>query len=256
MSDERHDPGRDPGQEPGREPGRERFDDLKEAYALGALSEQERREVEDYLRHQPELGAEVDDLESVANLLALAPQEHEPSPKLRRDLLRRISSSSDVTPALDPSARQTGLGRLFGPGGLAAAAALALVTLGMFAWNASLQEENQTLQGELEGQQKSYALQSTGEAQEVRGEVVRLPDERVVLVAEDLPSPPEGETYQAWIMREDVPEPAGLFEPNDTGAAAAPIEGSIEGADAVAVTVEPSGGSSSPTSDPLMTANV
>ena len=256
MSDERHDPGRDPGQEPGREPGRERFDDLKEAYALGALSEQERREVEDYLRHQPELGAEVDDLESVANLLALAPQEHEPSPKLRRDLLRRISSSSDVTPALDPSARQTGLGRLFGPGGLAAAAALALVTLGMFAWNASLQEENQTLQGELEGQQKSYALQSTGEAQEVRGEVVRLPDERAVLVAEDLPSPPEGETYQAWIMREDVPEPAGLFEPNDTGAAAAPIEGSIEGADAVAVTVEPSGGSSSPTSDPLMTANV
>ncbi len=256
MSDERHDPGRDPGQEPGREPGRERFDDLKEAYALGALSEQERREVEDYLRHQPELHAEVDDLESVANLLALAPQEHEPSPKLRRDLLRRISSSSDVTPALDPSARQTGLGRLFGPGGLAAAAALALVTIGMLAWNASLQEENQTLQGELEGQQKSYALQSTGAAQEVRGEVVRLGYERAVLVAEDLPSPPEGETYQAWIMREDVPEPAGLFEPNDTGAAAAPIEGSIEGADAVAVTVEPSGGSSSPTSDPLMTANV
>jgi anti-sigma-K factor RskA len=252
MSDERHDPGRDPGQEPGRE----RFDDLKGAYALGALSEEERREVEDYLGEHPELGAEVDDLESVANLLALAPQEHEPSPKLRRDLLRRISSSSDVTPALDPSARQNGLGRLFGPGGLAAAAALALVAIGMFAWNASLQEENQTLQGELEGQQKSYALQSTGEAQEVRGEVVRLGYERVVLVAEDLPSPPEGETYQAWIMREDVPEPAGLFEPNDTGAAAAPIEGSIEGADAVAVTVEPSGGSSSPTSDPLMTANV
>jgi anti-sigma-K factor RskA len=252
MSDERHDPGRDPGQEPGRE----RFDDLKEAYALGALSEQERREVEDHLGKHPELGAEVDDLESVANLLALAPQEHEPSPKLRRDLLRRISSSSDVTPALDPSARQNRLGRLFGPGGLAAAAALALVAIGLFAWNASLQEENRTLQGELQGQQKSYALQSTGAAQEVRGEVVRLGYERVVLVADGLPSPPEGETYQAWIMREDVPEPAGLFEPNDTGAAAAPIEGSIEGADAVAVTVEPSGGSSSPTSDPLMTANV
>jgi anti-sigma-K factor RskA len=126
----------------------------------------------------------------------------------------------------------------------------------MFAWNASLQEENRTLQGELEGQQKSYALQSTGAAQEVRGEVVRLGDERAVLVADDLPSPPEGETYEAWILREDVPEPAGLFEPDDAGVAAAPLEGSIEGADAVAVTVEPSGGSSSPTSDPLMTANV
>jgi len=251
MSDERHNPGREPGQGPWRE----RFDDLKEAYALGALSEEERREVEYYLGEGPELHAEVDDLESTANLLALAPQEHEPSPELRRELLRRVSSSPEAISAAGPSTRQNGLRRLFGPGGLAAAAALALVTIGMFAWNASLQEENQTLQGELQGQQ-TYALRGTDAAQEVRGEVVRLGDERAVLVAEALPSPPEGEIYQAWILREDVPEPAGLFEPNNTGAAAAPLEGSIEGADAVAVTVEPSGGSSSPTSDPLMTANV
>jgi anti-sigma-K factor RskA len=125
----------------------------------------------------------------------------------------------------------------------------------MFVWNAALQEENQTLQGELQGQQ-TYALEGTGAAQGVQGEVVRLGDERAVLIAEDLPSPPEGETYEAWILREDVPEPAGLFEPDDAGVAAAPIEGSIEDADAVAVTVEPSGGSSSPTSDPLVTANI
>jgi anti-sigma-K factor RskA len=251
MSDERHNPGRGPG----REPRRERFDDLKEAYALGALSEEERQEVEDYLMMHPELRAEVDDLRSIANLIALAPQEYEPSPKLRRNLMNRISSSSDATPAVDPSPRQAGLWRVFGPGGLAAAAVLAFVVIGMFAWNASLQEENQTLQGELQGQQ-TYALEGTGAAQEVQGEVVRLGDERAVLVAEDLPSLSEGETYETWILREDVPEPAGLFEPDDAGVAAAPIEGSIEGADAVAVTIEPSGGSSSPTSDPLMTANV
>ena len=115
---------------------------------------------------------------------------------------------------------------------------------------------HQTLQGELQGQQTSYALEGTGAAQEVQGEVVRLGDERAVLVAEDLPSPPEGETYQAWIMREDVPEPAGHFEPNEAGVAATPIEGFIDGADAVAVTLELADGSSSPTSDPLMTANV
>jgi anti-sigma-K factor RskA len=60
MSDERHNLG--------REPRRERFDDLKEAYALGALSEEENREIEDYLMTHPELRAEVDDLKSVANL--------------------------------------------------------------------------------------------------------------------------------------------------------------------------------------------
>jgi anti-sigma-K factor RskA len=64
MSDERHNSGRGPG----REPRRERFEDLKEAYALGALAEEERQEVEDYLRTRPELRAEVDDLKSVANL--------------------------------------------------------------------------------------------------------------------------------------------------------------------------------------------
>ena len=252
MSDGRHNTGRGPE----REPRRERFEDLKEAYALGALSEEERQEVEDYLMTHPELRAEVDDLRSVANLLALVPQEYEPSPKLRRNLMNRISSSPDATPAADPSPHQSGLWRLFGPGGLAAAAVLAFVAIGMFAWNASLQEENQTLQGELQGQQTSYALEGTGAAQGVQGEVVRLGDERAVLVAENLPSPSEGETYETWILREDVPEPAGLFEPDDAGVAAAPIEGSIEGADAVAVTVEPSGGSSSPTSDPLITANV
>jgi anti-sigma-K factor RskA len=247
MSDRRHNSG--------HEPRRERFDDLKEAYALDALSEEERLEVEDYLRTHPELRAEVDDLKSIANLLAFAPQEHEPSPKLRRDLLNRISSSPGAASAAEPSTRQGGLWRLFGSGGLAAAAVLALVTIGMFVWNASLQEENRALQSELQGQQ-TYALQGTGAAQGVQGEVVRLGDERAVLVAEDLPAPPEGETYEAWIMRDDVPEPAGLFEPNDAGVAAAPVEGSIEGADAVAVTVEPSGGSSSPTSDPLLTANI
>ena len=77
-----------------------------------------------------------------------------------------------------------------------------------------------------------------------------------MLVVDDLPSPPEGQTYEAWILRDDAAEPAGLFEPNDAGRAAAPIEGSIEDADAVAVTVEPAGGSSSPTDDPLITANV
>ena len=252
MSDERHNSARG---EPGQEPGRERFEDLKEAYALGALSEEERREVERYLQAHPELRTEVDELKSVANLLALSPQEYEPSPRLRHDLMDRISSSSGAAPTADPSTRQAGLWRLFGPGGLAAAAVLALVAMGMFAWNTSLQEQNQALQGELEGQ-RTYALQGTGAAQQVRGEVIRLGDERAVLIADDLPSPPEGKTYEAWILHDDVPEPAGLFEPNQRGSAAAPIEGSIEDAEAVAVTIEPSGGSSSPTDDPLITANV
>jgi anti-sigma-K factor RskA len=249
MSDERRDLG--------REPGRDRFDDLKEAYALGALSEEERQEFEDYLAAHPELRAEVDDLKSVANLLALAPQEYEPPPELRRSLMDRIAASSPGATLADRPPRQGVLRRLFGPGRLVAAAVLALAFVGLFVWNVSLRGENEAMRDELQGQRTIYELQGTGAARDVRGEVVRIGDERAVLVAENLPSAPEGKVYEAWLMRDDIPEPAGLFEPpRDGGAAAAPIEGSLRDADAVAVTVEPSGGSSAPTSEPLLTADM
>ena len=249
MSDERRDLG--------REPGRDRFDDLKEAYALGALSEEERQEFEDYLAAHPELRAEVDDLKSVANLLALAPQEYEPPPELRRNLMDRIAASLPGATLADRPPRQGVLRRLFGPGGLVAATVLALAFVGLLVWNVSLRSENEAMQDELQGQLTTYELQGTGAARDVRGEVVRIGDERAVLVAENLPSAPEGKVYEAWLMRDDVPEPAGLFEPSrDGGVAAAPIEGSLRDADAVAVTVEPSGGSSAPTSEPLLTADI
>ncbi len=249
MSDERRDLG--------REPGRDRFDDLKEAYALGALSEEERQEFEDYLAAHPELRAEVDDLKSVANLLALAPQEYEPPPELRRNLMDRIAASSPGATLADRPPRQGVLRRLFGPGGLVAATVLALAFVGLFVWNVSLHGENEAMRDELQAQRTTYELQGTGADRDVRGEVVRIGDERAVLVAENLPSAPEGKVYEAWLMRDDIPEPAGLFEPTrDGGAAAAPIEGSLRDADAVAVTVEPSGGSSAPTSDPLLTADI
>lgn len=233
-----------------------RFDDLKEAYALGALTEDERREFENLLAAHPELQAEIDDLESTANLLALAPQEQEPSPELRRNLLSSIGAEDAPEAPLEATPRRAGL---FGPGPLgygtgALAAVAALAVVGLLVWNVSLRGENEDLRGEAQSRQ-IYELQGSGTAQNVRGEVVVLGDGRAVLMAEDMPSASEDEVYEAWLLRDGVPEPAGLFEPHD-GAAAMPIEGSVEGADAVAVTLEPAGGSSMPTSEPLLTATL
>ena len=135
---------------------------------------------------------------------------------------------------------------------MAAVAALAIV--GLLVWNLSLRTENEDLRGEVQSRQ-TYELQGSGTAQNVRGEVVELGDGRVVLMAEGLPSASKGEVYEAWLLRDGVPEPAGLFEPHK-GAAAMPTEGFVEGADAVAVTIEPSGGSSMPISEPLLTATL
>lgn len=247
MSDRRH------------EPWRARFDDLKEAYALGALSADERREFEGYLAEHPELQAEVDDLGSIANLLALAPQEYEPSPELRRNLLGRIEETGATFPDAPPRrAASSGRRRFFGPGGLAAAAVAAaavVAVVGLFLWNASLRDTNEDLRGELETRQ-TYEMEGSGPAESARAEVVELGDGRGVLVAENLPPAPEGEVYETWLLHGGVPEPAGLFDSSNGGEAAAPIEGSIRSADAVAVTLEPSGGSEAPTSEILLTATL
>jgi len=251
MSDER--PGHGPGGESRREPWRDRFDDLKGAYVLGALDESERLEFEGYLAAHPELQSEIDELGSIADLLAFAPQEYEPSPELRRNLLGRIGEASDDSPRRRARSRE----RIFGPSGLAAtiAAAAVLAVVGLFLWNASLRGEVEDLRGTLETRE-THELQGSGPAEDVRGEVVEVGYGRAILVAENLPPTPEDEVYETWLMHGGVPEPAGLFEPREGGDAAAPIEGSIDEAEAVAVTVEPSGGSPAPTSDIVLTTTL
>jgi anti-sigma-K factor RskA len=167
--------------------------------------------------------------------------------------LSSIESAGATFPEAPPRREGSRRRRLFAPGGLAAAAAI-LAVIGLFVWNASLRNANEDLRGEVETHQ-TYELQGSGPAENVRGQVVEIGDDRGVLVAENLPSTPEGEVYETWLMR-GVPEPAGLFQPKNEGDAATPIEGSLEDADAVAVTVEPSGGSSAPTSEILLTATL
>ena len=109
---------------------------------------------------------------------------------------------------------------------------------------------NEDLRGSLKTRE-THDLQGSGPAEDARGEVVEVEVGRTVLMAENLP-PPEGEIYAPWLMRGAIAEPAGLLEPGDRRDAPVPIEGPIDEADAVAVTLEPSGGSPVPTSDILL----
>lgn len=232
---------------------RQRFDDLKEAYALGALTEEERREFEGYLAKHPELQAEVDELGAIANLLALAPQEYDPPPELRRNILEEIGNGSHE----EESSRLGRIGRAFGPGGAVAAAvaAVAVVALiGLSWWALSLRGENQDLRGDIQTR-RAYELRGSGPARDVQGQVIRIGEDQAVIFTENLPPTSPGQTYEAWLVHDDGAEPAGLFEPREENEpSASPIEGSFEGAQAVAVTIEPEGGSPEPTSDILLTA--
>ena len=242
----------------------ERFEDLKDAYVLGALPEEEREEFEQYLAAHPDLHAEIEELSTVAALLAFSVREQEPSPDLRRRIMDTVEAEA-VQPRT--SQRRSWLARLreaVGPRDLALAAAVVL-TIGLFSWGMLLQGEVRDLQGRVQSLQSQpqdqsqgpqmIALGGAGTEQGVRAELITLEGDRAVLVAENMPPAPEGKTYQIWVIKGDTPKPSGLFEPKGDSIAAV-VENPVEGADAVAVTVEPEGGSPKPTTEPMLVGKV
>jgi anti-sigma-K factor RskA len=238
-----------------------RFEELKDAYVLGALAEQERREFEEYLAAHPERQAEVDELEAVAGLLALAPPEHEPPPELQRRIMGVVGAEASRPRAERPS-RLARVWELLGARNLALGAAAVLV-VGLFSWGTLLRAEIQDLQGrvqslqsQVQGGPQMIELEGTGAKQGAQAKLVTLEGDRAVLMVEDMPPLPEGKTYQIWVIGNDgAPEPSGLFEPGGD-ALAAVVEHPVERTDTVAVTVEPEGGSPKPTSDPMLVAEV
>jgi anti-sigma-K factor RskA len=249
----------------------ERFEDLKDAYVLDALPQEERRSFEEYLAAHPERRAEIDELGAVAGLLAFAPHEQEPSPELRS----RVMDVVEAEAALRRDGRESVFARFVQyveVRGLALGAA-ALLVIGLLSWNVLLQNQVKDLQGEVQSAQgqvndlqakvrdaktqqtQTIQLSGTWASQGADAEVASISEDRIILVAHNLPSVPEGQTCQIWVIKGDVPEPSGLFQPSGDEMAA-PITTPVKQGDTIAVTVEPAGGSEQPTSDPVLSAEL
>lgn len=260
---------------------REKFDDLKDAYALGALPEDEIRDFEAYLEAHPETQSEVEDIASIAALLAIAPAEQDPPKRLRRSVMAMVNaeSGSRRERRAAPFSWRTSLDRMRDafPARIAAGAAAALV-VGLLSWNVLLQNEIQTLDGQNSSLQaeveeaaaqagtdaganteadgsRVLAMQTEGEASGSEAEVMAFEGDRAVLVAQNMPDLSDGQTFQIWVIDNGEAQPSGLFQPGE-GPVAAVVEHSLEGAETVAVTVEPAGGSPQPTTDPMLSAQL
>lgn len=74
-----------------------------------------------------------------------------------------------------------------------------------------------------------------------------------LLIVEGLePVDPERNVYQLWLFHDDQPLPAGVFTTDEDGTAQVPAGARVAGAELVAVTVEPPGGSAQPTTEPIL----
>ncbi len=242
--------------------GRERFEELKDAYALGALSDGERLEFEEHLARHPEHQAEADKLLAVASLLALSPAEQEPSSELRKRLMRTVrAGASDPEP--ERRSFLASLRGLFGYQALAAGVAV-VALIGLLSWNVLLQGEIQDLQSRPDivrsqpetTEPRVLVLQAAQSAEAASGELIVLENRRGVLVTKDMPSIQEDQVYQIWVIEGDKPKPGGLFQPDEEDPVAASMTRSPGEGDIVAITVEPAGGSPAPTSDPILTTQL
>lgn len=241
---------------PGGRGGADHLDTLTGAYALDALDDVERARVERHLRECAECRAEVASF--VETTARLASGVAVPPPAAVRDaVLSEIGRTRQLSPASGPAHRRGG--PAVAARWLAGAAALLLaagIGLGAAAW----QWRDEARQAQLAAASLQDVLAAPDrqvvdvEFPQGRGTVVAAGQE-VVLVTRDVPGPGDDLDYQMWFVAEGDIRSAGLLQPTGDGQWWADASG-LRSGDAVAVSVEPAGGSAQPTTEPVMVAPI
>ncbi len=216
------------------------------AYVLGALTEDEARE---FAAHQRDCAAcreEVAALQHVADSLpAAVPQRSAPA-ELRGRVLATVASEADLRdasvrdrarPAAPRAPRERWTWR-FATAGLALALVAAVAVIAF-----SGGQSRRVIQAQVSAPRATASLSLDG----TRGQ----------LRIEGMPQSPAGHVYEVWVQRgRNVHATDALFNVTSAGRASVGIPVSLAGARAVMVTAEPRGGSTRPTSAPVIVAKL
>lgn len=279
-------------------------DELFSFYALDALTDEERAEVDAYVAANPAARARLSAaLADVAALVELsAPLT--PAPEVKAQLMARIAADAAAIGIADrrpPAAgrRQTApAGQRFDLRdfffGRALGFAVLLLLLGAFGlwrlWSqsndlqarvATLEQSNAALQAELDQARSvntllldeltgrdetlayltqpgavTFALSDpSGARPAAAGTVTTTADGAVTLAVMNLPPPEADQTYQAWLIVGETPISAGTFAVDPSGRALVTLANPPAAAfDAFGVSLEPAGGSETPTEIVLLGA--
>lgn len=237
---------------------------LSGAYALHALSEDEREAFERHLTGCEPCAQEAAELCATAARLGLAASAA-PRREMRDRVLRRITAVRQETPRTAgpvgspgrPGARRARLLSRWAPAAcLAAAAALG----GTAVWQHDHAEN--ALGRARAAEQRSAQIADVLSAPDARTRVGALSGgatgsvvvsrsrDRAVFVVSGLPRPPAGKVYQLWFDDGGTMRSAGLLDPGRSDQTVL-MRGAVGGSSGMGVTVEPSGGSTRPTAPPL-----
>lgn len=227
---------------------------LTGAYALDALPEDERRAFEEHLAQCAACRQEVDEFAVTAAELGASGYETPPA-----DLKASVMAEIDTVRQEVPVTRLTPLrSRRLATALTAAAASIAVfVAVALGIQSSRIAGERDEVRQELAQvldvvtSDDATTLETTGPEGSTATVVASPSLGEAVFIASGMPEAPRNQVYELWLISSTGAEPAGLLD-IDNGQGTHVMRGDMSGVVAIGVTVEPAGGSSQPTSDPIM----
>ncbi|MFJ8590632.1 anti-sigma factor domain-containing protein [Streptomyces sp. NPDC093598] len=228
------------------------------AYVLHALPAGEEAVFEKHLAVCVSCRREVDQLSSAAVPLGAA-ETSAPSADLRRRVLDQIGTVRQGRSVAVESRRRRRLQRSLVPA-LAASVAAAAALGGVAWWQSSEADTAREQSAQVRADYRHLtdvlaAPDATISTQELaRGGTASVVASRAqgrsALIASGLPPLTGERVYELWYAESGRYRPAGLLS-SAGGRQTHVLDGRLEGATAVCITVEPAGGSTQPTTDPV-----
>ena len=243
----------------------EQFADDLALYALGSLEGPELHTLEKHLNDCALCRRELELLRGDASLMALTAAGPKPPARSRQRLMSAIASEPRVTETA-ASAERSVRTRWWPALGWVAAAALALVCIGLLRQDSGLkqdvallrgqlgdqgiklQEANETVAALIDPEATKIELVAAGSKPEPRGKAIYQRRTRsLIFIASNLAPLPAEKIYELWLFPANggAPIAAGLFRPDARGSATVvnpPLPAGIEAKNFV-VTLEPESGS-------------
>lgn len=236
---------------------------LTGAYAVDALPPDERDRFEEHLAACEPCRLEVRELQATAARLGSAGPA-EPPPALKgavMDEIRRtrqeppltLPGPADTEQRTSPSPPSPWYQQVLAP----AAAILVLVVIGLTAVIANLNGRLDELEARavpvadvLTAPDAITVAQAGPGGSQMRLVASPTRGEGVLLV-DGMDRAPTDRVYQLWLLRDGEASPAGLLQVDERGRGTHVMTGDMSDVSAVALTIEPAGGSPQPTSDPI-----
>jgi anti-sigma-K factor RskA len=242
----------------------EQVRELLPAYALSCLDPEEEAEVRSHLAECSRCREDLAGYQGVTDCMGLASRSRVPPAALENRIMARVSAGR-AAPGAAPAAgasrgpaagRKPALSRPRWPRLMVPLAAAAAVLIVALAAGNILQAVRSGREAQVPQGVETVALLGTADAHDAYGTVVLDVDQnRGVLAVRGLPCLDAGHQYQLWLIHDGRRTSAGVFSVDAKGYAALMVDVPVEFASfqSMGVSVEPAGGSATPTGSRIMT---